>query len=435
VTAAAATAAVLRRRHRTARASDTSVGGSLLTLATIGSGALTYAFLVLAARSLGSADYGTVGVLWAAMFVTAIVAFRPIEQTTSQAIAQRLAAGRDARDIVRTTSTAAVAVAGLLAIGFAVAWGPIADRLFHSNNLLMAALVAGVIAYGASYLVRGVLGGVRWFGGYAVVLVADGAVRLAVALPLLLVASSGIAAAAVVAAGVGGAVAPLLLGRNRLRTELRGDEREAEDRFALTRAAAFAGPATLIAASDQMLVNGAPLLVAAGGASPATVGIVFAATMLVRAPVYVFQGFAASLLPNLTHLGRMHGRAAVRRAIVRTSGLLLLVGAGLTAGAAIAGPGLMRLVYGPSFEAPATALVLLAAGVGCYLLAGTFSQALLALEHAYLAAACWCGAVIVFVSSYVVLPGAPLIRSGAALALASLVAAVALGTALLRRAR
>jgi hypothetical protein len=29
---------------------------------------------------------------------------------------------------------------------------------------------------------------------------------------------------------------------------------------------------------------------------------VFAATMIVRAPVYVFQGLAASLLANLTHL-------------------------------------------------------------------------------------------------------------------------------------
>ena len=53
-----------------------------------------------------------------------------------------------------------------------------------------------------------------------------------------------------------------------------------------------------------MLVNGGPLLVAgeAGRHATTAAGLVFAATMIVRAPVYVFQGLAASLLANLTHL-------------------------------------------------------------------------------------------------------------------------------------
>ena len=47
-------------------------------------------------------------------------------------------------------------------------------------------------------------------------------------------------------------------------------------------------------------VHGVPRNLPASGGSRSEVGVVFAATMLVRAPVYVFQGFAASLLPNLT---------------------------------------------------------------------------------------------------------------------------------------
>jgi O-antigen/teichoic acid export membrane protein len=432
--AAAAPAAVLRGRHRT-RLFESAGGGPLLTLATVASGVLTYAFLILAARALGREQYGAIGVLWAAMFVTAIVAFRPLEQTASQGIARRLAAGGDARSVVRTMAALAVAVAVVLGIGFAAAWHPLADRLFGSDPVLMAGLVAGVFAYGASYLVRGVLGGVRWFGGYAIVLLSDGAIRLAVAIPLIVFASRTIATAAVVAAGVGGAVVPLLVGRRRLRRELRGREEASSTSFPLRRAASFAAPATLIAAADQILVNGGPLLVAAGGAPRATVGVVFAATMLVRAPVYVFQGFAASLLPNLTHLAREHGRRRLRVAILRTASILFLVGTALTAAAGIAGPATMRIVYGSTFAAPAAALVLLAAGVACYLAAGAFSQALLALEHAVAAAACWSAAVLSFGASYFLLPGTPLLRSSAALAIASLIAALGLGATLLRRAK
>jgi O-antigen/teichoic acid export membrane protein len=432
MTAAAATAARLRRRP-TARPSEAAAGGSILTLATIASGVLTYAFLILAARSLGTEGYGAIGVLWAAMFVAAIVAFRPLEQTTSQAIARRLAVGADARGVVKTMFGAAVVVSIAVVIVLALAWRTLSHRLFDSDTALMVALVAGVLAYGASYLVRGILGGSRWFGGYAIVLLADGGVRLAVAVPLVFVASRGIAAAAIVAAGAAGALTPLLLGRHRLPAALRGNGNRAEAPFPLRSAASFAAPATVIAAADQMLVNGAPLLVALGGAPRATVGVVFAATMLVRAPVYVFQGFAASLLPNLTHLAKTHGRRRLRHAIARTAGSLFLIGVALCAGAGAVGPTLMRTVYGSTYEASAAALVLLAAGVACYLAAGTFSQALLALNSVVLAAGCWSVAVIAFVGSYVVLPGSPLLRSSAALAIASLTAALALGTTLVRR--
>ena len=75
--------------------------------------------------------------------------------------------------------------------------------------VLVLALFPGIVAYGAAYVVRGLLGGVRWFEGYGIGLVADSVVRLLVAVPLLVVASSDLAAAAIVAAGVAGAPVPL----------------------------------------------------------------------------------------------------------------------------------------------------------------------------------------------------------------------------------
>jgi len=417
VTAPALAVAVFRRRDR--RTIGAASGASLLTLATVASGAFTYAFLVLAARSLGKEAYGQVGVLWAAMFLVAILAFRPLEQTTSQAIAHRLAGGVEARSVLRSMSLVSLAVAAALGVGFAVTWPVISRELFASSNALTAAFVVGVLAYGVSYVVRGVLGGARWFTGYAVVLLADGAIRLLVAAPLLLVSSKEVAAAAVAAAGIGGAVAPLLAGRRRLRGSLAGG---AATPYRARRAASFAGPAAIVAGADQLLVNGAPLLVVAVGTHDrGAVGLVFAATMLVRAPVYVFQGFAASLLPNLTHLVAVAGRAELRRAVLRTAVVLFAIGIAFIAFAGLAGPAAMRAVYGASFDASPVSLALLAAGVACYLAAGTFSQALL-------------GAVS-FVGSFALLPGEPLLRASAALAVASLVAAVALGAALVARAR
>ena len=47
-------------------------------------------------------------------------------------------------------------------------------------------------------------------------------------------------------------------------------------------------------------------------------GVVFAATMLVRAPAYLFQGVAAALLPNFTTMLVSRDEHGFRRAVSRT---------------------------------------------------------------------------------------------------------------------
>ena len=49
------------------------------------------------------------------------------------------------------------------------------------------------------------------------------------------------------------------------------------------------------------------MIVGGGAGSTKAAGLAFAATMLVRAPVYVFQGVAAALLPNLRDLNAADG--------------------------------------------------------------------------------------------------------------------------------
>jgi O-antigen/teichoic acid export membrane protein len=423
----AAVAAQVRARPRPALA-----GAWLVSAATLASGVLTYAFHVVAARTLGAEAYGRVAVLWAAMFLAAIVLYRPVEQTVSRALADRLARGEETRSVLRSAGIAcALAVAAALAVCVG-AEGVIAQRLFGGEDELAWMLAAGIAFYGAAYLVRGILGGMRWFGGYALAYVVDTAGRLALALPLVLVASTSLAGLAVVAGGVAGIALPLALGRKRIRALAR---RGPGEPFALRSAARFALPAAVIAAADQLLVNGAPLLVVLDGGASKAAGVVFAATMLVRVPVFVFQGLAASLLPNLTHLHARGDGARFRRAVATAAGTLLAAGAVIVACAAAVGPEALRLVYGDEFDAGRGALALMGAGVACYLAAATVSQALLARANAARAAGAWAISAVAFIGLYAFVPGDRLIRVAAAFTTATCLVLVLLVAVLVREAR
>jgi O-antigen/teichoic acid export membrane protein len=406
-------------RVRTARGAariSRSSGTWVLSVAMVASGILTYAFHVLAARTLGADAYGQIAVLWGAMFLVAIVVFRPIEQTTSRAVADRLARGEEVRSVTRAAGSMAALL--LIAIGVAavLGWHTISSRLFLGDNWMTGLLVAGVVAYGLSYVVRGLLGGTRWFAGYSVGLMADGVVRLAVALPLLAYASRFVAGAAVVAAGLAGALVPVLVGRRRLAAVGRGGPGVP---FRLREGLRFAAPASVIAWVDQLLVNGGPLLVIAAGGARAThsAGVVFAATMLVRAPVYVFQGLAAALLPNFTHMQARESSRRLGSAVAQTVAFMLAGGVVIAAAMAAAGPESMRFLYGGDFAASRVGLICLGAGVGLYLAASTISQALLALDRGAGAALGWAAAGIAFVTAYAVVPGGNLTRVGIAFAL------------------
>jgi O-antigen/teichoic acid export membrane protein len=437
-TAAAARERPLRRGRSRLRAVS---GGSatLLTAGTIASGVLAYGFNVVAARALGPAAYGPVAVLWAGMFLISVVLFRPVEQTLSRGIAERRARGQDARPVFRSVGYVMIAAAALSGLAMLVAWGPLSQRLFAGQEGLTIALAAGVAGYGVSYFVRGVASGLLWFDGYGVLLLADGAVRLLLALPLFIVASTSVAAIAIAAAALAGALAPLLM-RDWRRGS--GDEGpmlarlagEPAPPFAVGHALAFAAPAALIAAADQVLVAGGPLLVALAGGpgAAAAAGTVFAATMLLRAPVFLFQGLAASLLPKLTRFQATGDLRGFRRHLFTTCGMLLALGVALTAGALAAGPEAMTLMFGDGFGVDRVDLALLSGGVGLYLTGATLSQAALARDLTGHAAAIWCGAAATFVALELTLSGSPFHRVSLAFAAAALLMA-ALFTPLIAR--
>src|SRR3954466_15421181 len=183
-------AAVVRRPAPLTRLRVAVPGGAaLLSIGTLASGLLAYVFNLLAARALGPEAYGPVAVLWAASFLVSVVLFRPAEQTLSRNIAERTARGEDALAVARTVARltlAAIAVVTIAAVG---AWGPLTRELFDGRDFLTACLLASVVGYALSYYVRGLASGLQWFGGSGVLLLVDGAARVALALPLVFVAS------------------------------------------------------------------------------------------------------------------------------------------------------------------------------------------------------------------------------------------------------
>jgi O-antigen/teichoic acid export membrane protein len=398
---------------------------ALMSIGTLASGVLAYAFNVLAARALGPAAYGAVGALWGAMFLLAVLLFRPIEQTVSRAVADHLARGEGATRVVRSAAWLTALITTAAVAGCVVAWVPITDRLFGGEPVLTVALIAGLAGYGLSYFARGLVGGVQWFGGYGIVLLADGAIRFLIAVPLLVVASQTIAAVAIAAAAVGGAIAPLF---SRRRGELRRLRGSREGDFALASATRFALPAAMIAGAEQVLVSGGPLLVliAGGEGAAAAAGVLFAATLMVRAPVFLLQGVQARLLPSLTTFRARGDEESLHRVVVKIALALAGVAGVLAAGALVAGPFAMQVMYGDEFTAGRIDLALLCVGIGGFMAAGVFCQAALARTQAWHAAGAWGAGAAVFVVLELALAGTPFHRVSLAFAVGSTLAGLLL---------
>jgi O-antigen/teichoic acid export membrane protein len=392
--------------ERTAPAPRTFDGAALLSGATLASGVFAYAYHVLAARTLGPEAYGLVAVLWAALFLLVVVLFRPLEQTTSRALADRLARGQEVRSVLRAMLRIYLVVAAAVGIAGLAGWSLIADELFLGDSFFVGSLLIGLAAYGAA--------------------------RLVIVLPLVVVASRDLAAAAMVGAAVASVALPVVVGRRVLTPLTAAGPGQP---FHVGAAVAFAWPAAVIAIADQVLVNGGPLLVMLGGGENVgkVAGLVFAATMLVRIPVFVFQGLATSLLPNLTRLHAASEPALFRRAVLRAAAGLAACAAVIVVTVSLVGPEAMQLVYGSEYEVGRLELALLGVGVGCYLATSTFSQALLALDRGRIAAAGWVVSSVIFLGVYFVAPGGPLMQVAVAFAVGTAAAVPLLGLALLRR--
>ena len=204
---------------------------------------------------------------------------------------------------------------------------------------------------------RGGLGGRGRFGAVAWSLVAENALRC-VLVAVLLVAGVQNPVAHGLALVAGGSVVVLWPAALRYSRSVGDPGDEGSGPLAFLAGAAVA---QLVA---QVVLTGAPVLLALAGGAPHEVTSMFAALALFRAPHLVAVGSVPQLTPVRLTERSLAGQQAVLRALVRNLLWVTAVAVAL-AGAvtALIGPQVLRLVFGDTIEVSGPQAAVMA--VGC----------------------------------------------------------------------
>lgn len=371
---------------------------SLLSAGVGTAGLLTYVFFSLASHNLDATAYGEIVVLWSVVFVTISVAHRPVEQLLSRTIAERRSRGEEVGSALRVGALIQLAISLALALVALALRDQLQNGLLSGSETLYWVLIFAVTTFGVSYYARGALAGSRRFALLALLLVCESAARAAFALAVAVGLAEGQAAVALgvaAAPALSLAVAPLIL--VGLRRHHGPDAGEAAAPVTVAAGGGFAAAVLVVMISEQAFLNTGPLLVRAFE-DAAAAGFIFNVLMVVRAPVLIFQGVAASLLPHLTRLraGGSGAEDAFRHSIRATLIAVACFAALAVVVVALAGPSLMQIAFGDDFDYDRPGLVVMAFAMGFYLTATTLSQAALARGAAARAARCWAVSAALF---------------------------------------
>lgn len=371
-------------------------------------GALTYVFFALASRALDKDAYGEIVVLWSVVFLLSATLFRPVEQLLARTLAEREQTTAPAADALRTSASIQLGLCAALLVALLALRGPIVDNLFTEDESLYWAMLVALAGYALAFYARGFLAGRGQFRLYAALLFIE--VSLRVAFAIIAVAGVG-GAVSLIAVGIATSPIAALIVLPLARRRDQGGERPAVDRDAqakltLGSGGAFTGAVLLIMLSEQVLIGSGALFVrAAEGAAAA--GFIFNVLMVARAPLVLFQAIAASLLPHLTRMrarGDERSEGAFKTSLDATMLLVAGFAALTTLGVATIGPQAMQLAFGDKFEYDRLGLVIVAVGMGFYLVAASLNQATLAQGQAHRAARRWVACAIAFVALNLIAP-------------------------------
>lgn len=396
-------------------------GARILTVGIASTGIFSFLYLALASRSLGSAAYGRVSLMWSVMFVILSVIYRPIEQLLSRTIAERRARGLEGHPL-RVPATIQASFA-LLFLVIALSLRPqITDHLYDGSSALYWMTVVGVLAYAGSYFARGWLAGHQRFGLYGGLVLLESTSRFLFALAAAVGITHGQSAIAIgmaVAPFVSLTVVPFAVTRLRrgedddagagalhdapvldagMEGPAHAEIEEAVADLTIHHGTRFAISVFAIMLAEQTLMNAAVLIVNASSGE-ALAGFVFNVLLIVRAPLQLFQAIQTSILPHLAGLEARESGAEFAKAI-RVTVLAIAGFAGACAlGLLAIGPWVMSTFLGDKgFTYERGGLALVAVGMGFHLIAGTLNQAALARRRAGLAATAWLISAALFVA-------------------------------------
>ena len=372
----------------------------ILSVGIATTGVVTFAYFALAAHALSDVQYKRISLLWAVVFVVTSVLYRPIEQLLSRTIADRRARGLHDEHPLRVPMLIQATFAAVFLVAALALRDLLQDDLFDGSASLYWILVAGVLAYAASYFARGFLAGHQRFALYGALVFLEACSRVCFALAVVVGLASGQTA---VALGIAAAplvslvVVPLAFARRADPPPSVTAVKQTEGGLTLRHGAGFASAVFAIMVAEQTLINGAVLTVEGTSSDAALAGVVFSVLLISRAPLQLFQAIQGSLLPHLTGLEATAGRDEFTRAIrvtVLTIGAFALT---IAAGLLVVGPPVVRALFDIGRDLDGGGLALVGLGMGFHLIAGTLNQAALARGRAPGAALAWLLSAALFI--------------------------------------
>ncbi len=361
----------------------TRSGVARVGMATAVTAVCGYAVLYLAARDLDPAGFSVFAVFWGAFGLVTGAANGLLQESTREI---RLA-GRQAPGGAVTRPMRLAAVVGLVSAAAVVA-----TALLWSSHVFVQArwlsvllLAAGLAGFCLHATLLGMLAGAGHWSQYGALMVTDAVIRVLIAGVTVLV---GWGLVGFLWATVGGALAWLLLLLASPTARLTAALVAHEDTRGFLRGAAHAVAA---AGASAILVMGFPVLLqATGGDLGATGGVVILAVTLTRAPLLVpLTAMQGNLIAHFVDQRRHR-----LRALLVPIALVVGVGAVGVVLAAVAGPWLLRVGFGPDYIADGALLAWLTAGaVAIAVLTVTGAATVAAARHRAYSAG-WVGATV-----------------------------------------
>lgn len=379
------------------------MGGGLVLV-----GAAGYVFLAVAGHRLPPHDAAAMASFYLLVNIVGPGLFVALEQETSRATSRSIATGAPLGPVFRSAARLGLGlvVAVVLVLG-AIAPVLVPRALTGHWFLFVDVLLAAVAAAGV-YLVRGVLGGMRRFTGYAATLGGEGIGRL-VFTGVLAVSGTlvvGYYGLFYGLATVVGAVAGLRWLRGRPRTEdvVPTQARGVPD-SSMGRGLLLLLTATVLM---QVAANVAPIVVTSRLTEDAVTASAFAsAFVLVRIPLFVLSPVQAMLLPSLTAAAARGEFDVVRRDIRKIMVAVAVVGGLGVLASATVGPWAVQVLFGARTHLSGVLLGLLGVSTVLLMIAQVLQPALVALGMHRGISRSWLVGTIVL-GGMLVLPGDPL---------------------------
>ncbi len=392
-------------------------------------GFATYAFFRVGTVAVGGTEeFEPISALWFVTFALAPGLFLPLEQELGRAISHRRALQQGSQPVVHKVVSLGAVMAGL-AIFIVIAASPLlASKVFDGNWFMIAALALAFVGYAPAHLARGICSGNGRFTEYAVVMGADGLVRIAVCVLLTVIGVTAVGAYGLVIA-----LSPLVgVAFVYRRGGLRSEPGPAADWSEVTPNLGWLLLGSIFAAS---LLNAGPIA-ASVLATDDEDGLVTAfsyAVLLARIPLFLFQAVQAALLPRLSRLAA-RGEIAEFRAGLRRL-LLVVVGVGSLGvlGSLVLGSWAIDLVY--KVDVSGRTLAMLSFSSALYMMSLAIAQAVIALKGHALVGVGWGVGVLSFLLAMWLNDEAVFRRIEIALVVSSLATTIVFAIALRMRLR